>query len=238
VGLRPTKSGENPLLEGRVFDPTAPGLIPALVERQREFPQNNALFSMTHLRLAHIYPKGKALFITWSLHGSLPHARYPPSGKQSAGQAFVWMDRYLDTVRTGPKYLGREDIAGMVVDSIERGAELGHYELHAYVVMPNHVHLLVLPKTPPSEFMRALKGFTARQANRMLDRIGEPFWQAESYDHWVRNAAESERIRSYIENNPVKTGLAAQPDSYLWSSASAGMSPGAAGRIACATPAK
>src|SRR5437762_1430790 len=52
-----------------------------------------------------------------------------------------------------------------------------------------------------------MKGFTARQANLILNRTGEPFWQAESYDHWVRNEPEYFRIAASIENNPVKAGL-------------------------------
>jgi putative transposase len=42
----------------------------------------------------------------------------------------------------------------------------------------------------------------------MLGRTGEPFWRRESYDHWVRNDDEWRRIAAYIENNPVKAGLA------------------------------
>ena len=85
--------------------------------------------------------------------------------------------------------------------------------------MANHVHLLVTPRTEPSRFLKSLKGFTARQANRVLGRTGEPFWQAESYDHWVRNAGEHARIRRYIEQNPVKAGLVQQAEDYRWSSA-------------------
>jgi putative DNA methylase len=70
--------------------------------------------------------------------------------------------------------------------------------------------------------MKSLKGFTARQANRMLARTGTPFWQKESYDHWVRDEAEWHRIARYIENNPVKAGLVSTPDAYRWSSAFAG----------------
>jgi hypothetical protein len=52
-----------------------------------------------------------------------------------------------------------------------------------------------------------------------LGRIGEPFWQKESYDHWVRSETEWNRIASYIEENPVKAGLAARAEDYPWSSA-------------------
>jgi len=60
------------------------------------------------------------------------------------------MDRQLDTVRSGPMYLRQAPIARLVVGSIYKGEQLGHYELRAYVVMANHVHLLVLPKIDPS----------------------------------------------------------------------------------------
>jgi REP element-mobilizing transposase RayT len=174
-----------------------------------------------HRRLPHQYPEGKALFVTWLLHGSLPQSRYPPPHKLNAGQAFVWMDRFLDTIRTGPAYLRQSPIASLVVNSIKRGAEeLAHYKLDAYVVMANHVHVLVWPRIPPSRFLQSLKGFTAREANRRLGRTGEPFWQAESYDHWVRNESEHQRIGAYIENNPVKAGLVQRPEDYPWSSAS------------------
>jgi len=64
------------------------------------------------------------------------------------------------------------------------------------------------------------KGTTAREANRVLGRTGEPFWQKESYDHWVRDGDELEKIRAYIESNPVKAGLARNPKDFAWSSAS------------------
>jgi putative transposase len=186
-------------------------------------------------RLPHQFPEGKWIFATWHLHGSIPHARYPPPGKVSAGKAFVWMDRYLDTTVEGPMYLVLEPIAGIVVASLERGQELGHHDLGAWVLMTNHVHVLLLPKVPPPHLFRALKGVTAREANRILGRSGETFWQAESYDHWVRDDAEMRRITAYIENNPVKAGLVDRPEDYRWSSASADTSVGAAGRSARAT---
>ena len=108
----------------------------------------------------------------------------------------------------------------MVEDSIHYAArQLRYYELHAYVVMPNHVHLLVLPLVDAGRLLQSLKGFTARKANQMLHREGEPFWQRESYDHWVRDAREFNRIRAYIENNPVTAGLVTKPEDHPWSSA-------------------
>jgi REP element-mobilizing transposase RayT len=63
----------------------------------------------------------------------------------------------------------------------------------------------------------------------VLARTGEPFWQREAYDHWVRNETEFERIRRYIEENPVRAGLAATSEEYPWSSAYAGTDAGMAG---------
>ena len=82
-----------------------------------------------------------------------------------------------------------------------------------------HVHVLLYPKIGPSRLLQSLKGFTAREANRMLDRTGEPFWQAESYDHWVRDEREYGRIAAYIECNPVNAGLVGKAEDYPWSSA-------------------
>jgi hypothetical protein len=59
-----------------------------------------------------------------------------------------------------------------------------------------------------------VKGFSARECNKILGRAGEPFWQSESFDHWIRDQAEFERVRLYIENNPVRAGLVVRPRDY------------------------
>ena len=144
---------------------------------------------------------------------------YPPPGHVSAGQAFAWMDRYLDQARRGPLFLKMEPIATIVTESLLRGIELGHYQLGAFAVMANHVHVLLLPSIPLARLLKSLKGSTAHQANRVLGRTGEPFWQRESCDHWVRDEEEWQRIAGYIENNPVKAGLVAVAEEYRWGSA-------------------
>jgi putative transposase len=189
----------------------------------------------TRRRLPHQYSEGKWIFATWHLHGSLPQSRYPPPGKLSAGEAFVWIDRYLDTTATGPLYLRLEPIATIMVACLFRGVELGHYELGAWVLMANRVHVLRLPKIAPALLFRGLKGATAREANKVFGRTGNPFWQGESYDHWVRDDVETGRIGMYIESNPVKAALVSRPEDYRWSSASADTSVGAAGTSARAT---
>jgi putative transposase len=174
---------------------------------------------MSSRRLPHLYPKGRWLFVTFYLYGSLPRGQYPPLRKLSAGQAFVWMDRRLDRMDSGPLFLRQPAIGNIIADSLFRGIELGHYQLGSFVLMANHVHVLLLPLIAPSRLLKSLKGYTAREANRRLGRTGEPFWQRESYDHWVRDEAEWRRIALYIENNPVKAGLVSSADEYCWSSA-------------------
>jgi putative transposase len=98
-------------------------------------------------------------------------------------------------------------------------AELRLYRLGAWVVMANHVHLLIEPSVPLARITKVLKGFTARRANQLLGRTGERFWQEESYDHWVRNEQEFYRIAAYIERNPVAAGLVEKPEDWAWSSA-------------------
>jgi REP element-mobilizing transposase RayT len=166
-----------------------------------------------------VCPENQWLFITWNLHGSLPHGRYPPAHKLSSGQAFVWRDRYLDRATSGPTFLKREAIADLLVASLFKGVELGQYHLGAFAVMANHVHLLLLPVVAPSLLLKSIKGVTARGANIILGRTGEQFWQRESYGHWVRDDREWERILAYIEENPVKAGLVGSAEEYAWSSA-------------------
>ena len=102
----------------------------------------------------------------------------------------TWLDRYLDKALCGSVFLEREETPSMAVDAIHYGASyLRHYDLHSFVVMANHVHLLILPLVAPSKVLQSLKGFTARAANKILDRTGQPFWQHESYDHWIRDTS-------------------------------------------------
>jgi len=167
-----------------------------------------------------MYALGRPVFVTWRLHGSLPPNRHFDRAGMTSGEAFAVMDRLLDEGSRGPVYLRREDVAALVVDAIRfNAAELRHYKLHAFVVMPNHVHLLASPLVPLSRMMKSLKGITAKRANALLGLTGNPFWQEESFDHVVRDEKEFEKIRFYIENNPVRAGLAVRAEEFLWSSA-------------------
>jgi REP element-mobilizing transposase RayT len=131
------------------------------------------------------------------------------------------MDRLLDQARCGPIFLKQTGIAESVVTSLQYGSEVKHYNLHSWVIMPNHVHLLLTPQVRISKLLNSLKSATAKRANLILQRTGQRFWQDESYDHLVRNREEFQRIQHYIENNPVVAGLAGMPEQYPWSSRAA-----------------
>jgi hypothetical protein len=76
-------------------------------------------------RLPHLYPDNRWLFLTWHLYGSLPSSHFPPARKLSDGEAFAWVDRYLDGAHAGPVYLRSEAIATLVIESLLRGQNLG-----------------------------------------------------------------------------------------------------------------
>jgi REP element-mobilizing transposase RayT len=77
----------------------------------------------------------------------------------------------------------------------------------------------MLPRTDLAVITRWLKGSTARKANQILGKTGQPFWQDESYDHWIRNDIELQRIVRYVEHNPVTAGLVSCEYEWPWSSA-------------------
>jgi putative transposase len=171
-------------------------------------------------RLPHWDVTGQPLFVTFRLHGSLPATRVFAPASLTTGKAFVVMDRILDRAATGPRHLRRPEIAALVVAAVRDGERrFNRYQLHAFVIMSNHVHLLVTPSVPATKWLGPLKGFTAHEANRFLGLTGNPFWQNESHDHLVRSPEEFARIQKYIESNPVSAGLVDTPEAFEWSSA-------------------
>jgi REP element-mobilizing transposase RayT len=188
--------------------------------------------------LASRYLRGNILFVTWRLAGSIPRTRLPQrltganhgATPPSAGHSFLAVERLVDRAVFGPVWLQDARVAGMLAEALMYGETGRHfYQLRAWVIMPNHVHVLLRPKTSLPAITRWLKGSTARQANLLLGRTGEAFWQDESFDHRVRSEAELERIVRYVEHNPVSAGLAANPGDWPWSSAHL------AGESACPT---
>ena len=174
----------------------------------------------TQRHLPHWNPPGQEVFITWRLYDSLPAQFRPPAPIESSGKIFVTYDRILDQARTGPLWLKDPRIAESIILALGAGQHRKMFALRSYVLMANHVHVLLAPQSPIADITRHIKGSTAREANLILSRTGSRFWQGESFDHWVRDSGEWQRIRNYIERNPVAAGLVNKPEDWPWSSAS------------------
>jgi len=103
----------------------------------------------------------------------------------------------------------RQSAIGEIVANSIQHLNGKDYRLIAWVVMPNHVHLVfkMLPDRSLSKAMHSLKSFTAKESNRLLGRTGL-FWQREYYDRLIRNDAELERAVHYVRSNPEMAGLA------------------------------
>ena len=149
-----------------------------------------------------------------------------------------WFRKFEDLLhaeKTGPTWLKEERLARVVSDSLHY-LDGQTYRLDAYCIMSNHVHAvfalllseerlqetghggrLRYESAAPTlaEMMQSLKGYTAREANRLLGRRGT-FWEHESYDHVVRDAGEFDRIVTYVLNNPVKAGLVRDWRQWRW----------------------
>ncbi len=188
-------------------------------------------------------------FVTACLEGSVPArglldiARYeeqlrcrprPPGMTEDTWRVrnwkllFVRQEQWLDH-EPANRALEAGQLAQEVVDSMYHFAA-ERYDLFAYVVMPRHFHWLFQPRpewvatidavtrTPRDRILYSLKRFTANACNRIRGIQGT-FWQQESFDHWVRDSDEMERIIHYIEQNPVKAGLVRTPEDWEFGSA-------------------
>src|SRR6266851_8965512 len=199
-----------------------------------------------HRDLPHWHPPGVPIFFTCRLYGSLPAKATQELNSmqkllareistvsgveqqkrrlQNYKKLFARIDATLDKATSGPLWLAKTEIASTVENALlSKYATL--YKLWAYVIMANHIHFLLTPKSstgslfPVRVILQKVKGYTAREANRILGRTGTPFWQDESFDHWPRDDDEFMRIVAYIENNPVKAGLVTRPEDWKYSSA-------------------
>jgi putative transposase len=177
-------------------------------------------------RLPHCYPADAILFLTWRLFGTLPTYCFSNSEVSESGKAFAESDRLLDAATDAPRWLGDHRIASVITAALAQGEnEYRLYERFAWVIMPNHVHVVMHPFQPLPVVMRWLKGSTSRSANKILNRTGKPFWQYETYDHCVRNTEELNRVIRYVEGNPVRAGFVGSIEDWEWSSARAGRRP-------------
>ncbi len=141
-------------------------------------------------------------------------------------QHFSQMEKALEAESAGNVWLNDDRVAEQIRESLFH-RDSKEYRLDAYCIMSNHVHVVCKP-LPTDELidgiqkyhalaaiLHSLKGYTAYKCNRILKRRGI-FWEHESYDHYIRNSDENDRIVSYVLNNPVKAGLVKHWEDWRW----------------------
>ncbi len=161
-------------------------------------------------RLADSVPRDLLNRWQWELR------RVTPSDAETA--LFHRIERCLDS-GLGACHLRDPRIGGVVRDAL-LFFDGKRYALHAWVIMPNHVHTLFTPFEGErlDRILHSWKSFTARKANRILRRDG-PFWQRDYYDRYVRDESHFMSIARYIEDNPVAAGLCERREEWEFSSA-------------------
>jgi putative transposase len=181
-------------------------------------------------------PDGFPIFLTWNFKGSMPrqaierlkHERErlenePPRASETAIQKkirenvhlFALADGYLDQARDGPSYL-EDPAAARIVEDVILAGSADRYDLFAWCIMPNHVHVLLTPRLELKDVTQRIKGSTSFKINGVHQARGRVFWQDESYDHWVRDEDDMMRVIDYIESNPVSARLRERPDQWPW----------------------
>jgi REP element-mobilizing transposase RayT len=140
--------------------------------------------------------------------------------RELARRHFPMLESWLDKATIGPTWLPDARVADIVAEALHH-RDGKTYRLDAYSIMPNHVHSVFAPlaqnNTPQSlsSIMHSLKRNTAKRANQILSRSGA-FWEHESFDHYIRNRAEGNRIIKYVLQNPVKAGLVKTREEWPW----------------------
>jgi REP element-mobilizing transposase RayT len=128
------------------------------------------------------------------------------------------IENYLDSGH-GSCALRQPEVARLIIHHwLARDGQ--DYRLHAWVVMPNHVHVVVQPLVGHSlsTIIGAWKSITARRALKSLSRSGA-FWQPDYWDRFIRDETHYRNVVNYIHNNPMMARLVATPEEWPWSSA-------------------
>ena len=193
--------------------------------------------------LPHILPIGATFFVTFRLNNSLPQVYMRKISDELEANIFEIRTSYflnpeaeiykqqkiffkkfdaaLDEVYDGIDYLKNDEVAQIIADRMHK-YDGKYYNLLAYCIMPNHVHLVIdtsvqvqgLKKDEINAenykqldvIMQLIKGGSSFEINKVLNQTGK-FWQLESYDHYARSVEELSRIIWYVVNNPVKAKL-------------------------------
>ena len=199
-------TGWKPVPPFTPFDPDAP-----LAIYGRHLPhwrQDGATYFIT-FRLADAMPQEKLKQwlrekAQWLEEHPEPHT---PADREEYHRQFT--DRLQEWLDTGyGKCLLRESDVSKLVEDAFRFFDGERYLLGTYVVMPNHVHVLVRPigGHTLAEILHSWKSFTSNKINEALEQNGT-VWLDESFDCLVRNEAQLEKYAAYICENPVKAGL-------------------------------
>lgn len=168
-----------------------------------------AEFTATQRNLPHWHQPGATYFVTFRLADSLPVAvrgKLAEMQRLNASDAFDWIGHYLDA-GIGDCTLKDSRCAELVEETL-RYFDGARYELGSFVVMPNHVHVLVRPISPAtlSSVVHTWKSYSSHIINRHLGRSGA-LWQKESFDRIVRDQMELRKFDDYIVANPTEAKL-------------------------------
>lgn len=169
--------------------------------------------------LPHYDEKEVIQFVTYRLADSLPQKLLERNtllfkvGQITEIEYHRRIELLLDQ-SVGPDHLKVPDIARMVEDNLLH-FDGKRYRLLHWVLMSNHVHVLLVPMNgySLSSIMHSLKSYTSNQANRILARTGS-FWSVEYFDRYIRNSEHFLSTVRYIHNNPVKAGLCVNPEDW------------------------
>ena len=193
--------------------------------------------SFRRRNLPHWYVAGRTFFVTFRLKGSLPAsavseiraeldrllklAKTDDEWNDAQSRVFLKMEAVLDAAKDGPLWLRQPAIARIVMNGFEWLEREKGWKVFSLAVMPNHVHCLLRHDDGMTamlgKHLGVLKGYTAREANVVLGREGQPFWLGEVFDHWCRSDQKVEAARQYIRQNPVKAGLVGRAEDWPWS---------------------
>jgi len=144
------------------------------------------------------------------------------------------LNAYLDA-GYGDCVLREPEVAAMVQESLLHFAG-SRYTLHAWCIMPNHVHILMQPANDitMSTSMASWKKYTGRRISEWRQRNRGvppgPVWHREYFDRYMRDDDHYRNAVEYIHQNPVKAKLVARAEEWEWSSGVSHRHP------ACANP--
>lgn len=184
-------------------------------------PKNsNEDFGWHSRKLPHLDSNVHTQFVTFRLSDSMPQELIDQWREESRSDATFRkkVEAYLDA-GFGNCWLRMPKIAEIVASAIKH-FDGKRYKLHAWIVMPNHVHILFTQYENEHlpEIMHSIKSYTAQMANRSLGLKGQ-FWQHESFDRYIRDGRHFKAVVKYIEMNPVKARLCELPEECRFGSA-------------------